>query len=120
MLDMSNVTMSCDVELVAVITSCGTTHESLVRTIHQSCPILCLFMRWGLMRRILLGIVNYSGNLMFTFTTHCLRKYKEKDSEDTMSSLEKKFCPFFDEVASCHFAISPQEDQVNFADLSKN
>ena len=54
------------------------------------------------------------------FYTHCLRKYKEKYSEETISSLEKNFCPFFDEVASCHFAISPQEDQVNFAVLSKN
>ena len=52
--DISNVTMSCDVELVTVITCYGTTHESLVRTIHQSCPILFMFMRWGMMSKILL------------------------------------------------------------------
>ena len=54
------------------------------------------------------------------FYTHCLRKYEEKDSEETISSQEKIFCPFFDEVDSCYFAIYPREDKVNFAVFSKN
>ena len=118
--DISNVTMSCDVELVTVITCYGTTHESLVRTIHKSCPIFCLFMRIGVDEEDPLGNSLLLRKLNLYFYTHCLRKYEEKDSEETISSQEKSFCPFFDEVASCHSAISPQKDQVNFTVLSKD
>ena len=77
-------------------------------------------MRIGVDEEDPLGNSPLLWKLNLYFYTHCLRKYEEKDSEETISSQEKSFCPVFDKVASCHFAISPQEDQIDFAILSKN